>query len=86
MVYSWVCKSARYTPMKSNIDTQNSHVWKEIHFQTIFFGIYVRFQGVYTKIELLKEVWDTPKKSKKGRAIVWQIETVPTLSFLVAVS
>ena len=33
------------TPLKSNIDTQNSHVWKEIHFQTIIFGICVIFRG-----------------------------------------
>ena len=33
------------TPLKSNIDTQNSHVWKEIHLKPIILDIYVRFRG-----------------------------------------
>ena len=32
-------------PMKINMDTQNSHVWKEIHLKKHKFGIYVRFRG-----------------------------------------
>ena len=32
------------TPRKTNMDTQNSHIWKEIHCKAIIFGIYVRFR------------------------------------------
>ena len=34
------------TPLKSNIDIQNSHVWKEIHFKPYIVGIYWDLWGI----------------------------------------
>ena len=34
-----IARSSR-TPLKSNIDTQNCHVWKEMHFPNHHFGIF----------------------------------------------
>ena len=56
-VAPWRCD----TPLKFNIDTQNSHVWKENIFQTIIFGIYiiyVRFRGCkYVHILMRKNMF-----------------------------
>ena len=40
-----ICDGSDYTHPKTNMDTQNSQFWKEIHFKTIILGIYVRFRG-----------------------------------------
>ena len=41
----------KITSLKFNIDTKKKHVWKEIHsFQTIIFGIYIKFWGCTTII------------------------------------
>ena len=36
---------AKYIPPKTNLDTQNSHIWKEVHLKNHHFGIYVGFRG-----------------------------------------
>ena len=38
-----------FTPLKSNIDTQNSHVWKEIHLKTPSFWVSMLDFGRVTK-------------------------------------
>ena len=56
------------TPLKSNVDTQNSHVWKEIHFPnpSIFLVSFLDFKGILSykltrwtfNNEGSKERWD----------------------------
>ena len=54
---SWWCcwifwlfgfSAGKYTPLKANMDTKNSHICKEIYLKdNIMFGIYVRFRVVF---------------------------------------
>ena len=42
-------RSNLITPTKTNMDTQNSHIWKEITFKTpSYIGIFIRFRGGYS--------------------------------------
>ena len=46
-----VFSNRKFTPLKSNIATQNSHVWKEIHLPKHHFWVFMlNFQGVHLLI------------------------------------
>ena len=50
---------AKYTPPKTNLDTQNSHIWKEVHLKNHRFWYLCWISGKYLSIINILTVYQT---------------------------